>query len=145
MAGRPGRCRRGPSTLTAIVWALTMWLISDINAADINDPQPGTGIAGRIEVDHLGAPFKLGAMLVMQVLEPAAQVSIGTLYIFDDGSDVAIVRLQGESPDLWVVDRFWLGADGCRERQSRFNNHSSNRPGQRRGFSLRRSNAPNAR
>jgi len=28
------------------------------------------------------------------------------LYILDDGSDVAIVRLQGESPDLWIVDRF---------------------------------------
>jgi hypothetical protein len=38
----------------------------------------------------------------MQVLEPAAKVSIGTLYILDDGSDVAIVRPQGESPDLWI-------------------------------------------
>jgi hypothetical protein len=28
--------------------------------ADIDDPQPGTVIAGRIESDHLGAPFKLG-------------------------------------------------------------------------------------
>jgi hypothetical protein len=27
---------------------------------------------------------------VMQVLEPAAQVSIGTLYILDDGDDVAM-------------------------------------------------------
>jgi hypothetical protein len=34
------------------------------------------------------------------------RVSIGALYILDDGSDVAIVRLQGESPDLWIVDRF---------------------------------------
>jgi hypothetical protein len=42
----------------------------------------------------------------MQVLEPAARVSIGTLYILDDGSDVAIVRMQGESPDLWIVDQF---------------------------------------
>jgi hypothetical protein len=33
-----------------------MWLLSDINAADINDPQPGTVVAGRIEADHLGAP-----------------------------------------------------------------------------------------
>ena len=39
---------------------------------------------------------------MMQVLEPAAPVSIGTLYILDDGSDVAIVRLQDESPDLWI-------------------------------------------
>jgi hypothetical protein len=31
--------------------------------------------------------------------------AIGTLYILNDGSDVAIVRLQGESPDLWIVDR----------------------------------------
>ena len=46
----------------------------------------------------------------MQVLEPAAQVSIGTLYILDDGNDVAIVRLQGESPDLWIVNR--LSGDG---------------------------------
>ena len=29
-------------------------------------------------------------------------MSIGTLYILDDGSDVAIVRPQGESPDLWI-------------------------------------------
>jgi hypothetical protein len=83
-----------------------MWLVSGINAADFDDPQPGTVIAGRIEADHLGAPFNLGALLVMQVLEPAARVSIGTLYILDDGSDVAIVRLQGKSPDLWIVDRF---------------------------------------
>jgi hypothetical protein len=66
-----------------------MWLVADLTPADIDDPQPGTVIAGRIEADHLGAPFNLG-----------------TLYILDDGSDVAIVRLQGESPDLWIVDRF---------------------------------------
>jgi hypothetical protein len=83
-----------------------MWPVSGINAADIDDPQPGTVIAGRIEADHLGAPFKLGALLVMQALGPDASVVIGTLYILDDGSDVAIVRLQGESPDLWIVDRF---------------------------------------
>jgi hypothetical protein len=83
-----------------------MWLVSDLTPADIDDPQPGTVIAGRIEADHLGEPFKLGALLVMQVLEPAAQVSIGTLYILDDGSDVAIVRLEGQSSDLWIVDRF---------------------------------------
>ena len=83
-----------------------MWLVSGINAADFDDPQPGTVIAGRIEVDHLGEPFKLGALLVMQVLERGAPLSIGGLYILDDGSDVAIVRLQGESPDLWIVDRF---------------------------------------
>jgi hypothetical protein len=82
-----------------------MWLASGINAADIDDPRPGTVIAGRIE-DNLGAPFKLGCPMMMQVLEPDAPVSIGTLYILDDGSDVAIVRLQGESPDLWIVDRF---------------------------------------
>jgi hypothetical protein len=83
-----------------------MWLVSDLTPADIDDPRPGTVIAGRIEADHRGAPFKLGALLVMQVPEPAAQVSIGTLYILDDGSNVAVVRLQGKSPDLWIVDRF---------------------------------------
>ena len=82
------------------------WLVSSINAVDIDNPQPLTVIAGRIEADNLGEPFKLGALLVMQVLEPGAPVSIGTLYILDDGSDVAIVRLKGESPDLWIVDRF---------------------------------------
>jgi hypothetical protein len=83
-----------------------MWLVSDLTPADIDEPQPGTVIAGRIEADHLGAPFKLGALLVMQVLGPAEPVSIGTLYILDDASNVAIVQLQGESPDLWIVDRF---------------------------------------
>jgi hypothetical protein len=72
----------------------------------LNDPQPGAVIAGRIEADHLAEPLKIGALVVMQVREPDAQVSIGTLYILDDDSDVAIVRLQGESPDLWIVDRF---------------------------------------
>jgi hypothetical protein len=76
------------------------------NMADIDDPRPGTVIAGRIEADHLGEPFKLDALLIMQVLDPAAAaVSVDGLYILDDGGDVAIVRLQGESPDLWIVDR----------------------------------------
>jgi hypothetical protein len=90
-----------------------MWLISGINAADIDDPRPGTVIAGRIEADNLGAPFNLGTLLFMQVLKPDAPVSIGTLYILDDGSDVAIVRMQGESADLWIVDRF-SGEGGSR-------------------------------
>jgi hypothetical protein len=63
-------------------------------------------LPAKIEAAHLGEPFKQGALLVMHVLELAAQVSIGTLYILDDCSDVAIERLQGESPDLWIVDRF---------------------------------------
>jgi hypothetical protein len=90
-----------------------MWLVSGLTPADIDDPQPGTVIAGRIEADHLGEPFKLGRLIVMEVLEPDSSVAIGTLYILDDGSDilddgsdVAIVRMQGESPDLWIVDRF---------------------------------------
>ena len=90
-----------------------MWLVSALTPADIDDPQPGTVIAGRIEADHLGEPFKFGRLMMMQVLEPDAPVSIGTLYILDDGSDVAIVRLQGESPDLWIVDRF-SGDDSSR-------------------------------
>jgi hypothetical protein len=68
-----------------------------------DDPRPGTVIAGRIEADHLGAPFKLGALLVMQVLGQDASVSIGTLYILDDGSDVAIARIRA---NLRIVDRF---------------------------------------
>jgi hypothetical protein len=44
--------------------------------------------------------------MMMQVLEPDVPVSIGRLYTLDDGDDVAIVRLQDESPDLWIVDRF---------------------------------------
>jgi hypothetical protein len=81
------------------------------NMADIDDPRPGSIIAGRIEADHLGEPFKLGALLIMQVLEPDAQVSIGTLYILDDGDDVAVVRMQGQSADLWVVDQFTEAGD----------------------------------
>jgi hypothetical protein len=43
---------------------------------------------------------------MMRVLEPDAPVSIGALYILDDGSDVSIVQLKDESDDLWIVDRF---------------------------------------
>jgi hypothetical protein len=83
-----------------------MWLVSDLTPADIDDPKPGSIIAGRIEADGLGEPFKLGALLIMQVLEPDAQVSAGSLYILDDGEDVAIVRMQDHSPDLLIVDQF---------------------------------------
>jgi hypothetical protein len=83
-----------------------MWLVSDLSAADGDDPQAGTIIAGRVEADDLAEPFTVGAMVYMQVLEPDSPVTIGTLYILDDGEDVAIVRLQGETPDLWIVDRF---------------------------------------
>ena len=83
-----------------------MWLVSGINAADFDDPKPGAIIAGRIEADHLGEPFKLGALLVMQVLEPDAEVFGGLLYILDDGSDVAVVRILGESADMLIVDQF---------------------------------------
>ena len=116
MAGSASRLGSGALTSGSEQRSLSlnaMWLASGINAADIDDPRPGTVIAGRIEADHLGAPFKLGALLAMQVLGPAAQVSIGTLYILHDGSDVAIVRMQDESPDLWIVDRF-SGDGGCR-------------------------------
>ena len=100
----------GPETVARLLphvrhWC-AMWLVSDFTPADIDDPQPGAVFAGRIEADHLGAPFKLGALLLLQILEPADPLSTGTLYILDDGSNVAIVRLQGESPDLWIVDRF---------------------------------------
>jgi hypothetical protein len=43
----------------------------------LDDPRPGTVIAGRIDADNLGAPFILSALLVMQVLGPEASVSIG--------------------------------------------------------------------
>ena len=45
-----------------------MWLVADLTPADIDDPQPDTVIAGRIEADHLGEPFKVGALLIMRVL-----------------------------------------------------------------------------
>ena len=70
-----------------------MWLVSDLTPADIDDPQPGTVIAGRIEIDYVGAPFKLGALLVMQDFRPADLPTIGTPGYLDDGSDVAVVRL----------------------------------------------------
>jgi hypothetical protein len=73
-----------------------MWLVLDLTPADIDDPQPGAVFASRI--DHLGEPFKLGALLVMQVLEPDAPVSIGPLYILDDGSDVAMCGYGASRP-----------------------------------------------
>jgi hypothetical protein len=39
----------------------TMWQVSGIDAADLDAPQPGTVVVGRIGADHLGAP--LGALL----------------------------------------------------------------------------------
>jgi hypothetical protein len=61
-------------------------------------------------VKHPVSGGTLGALLVMQILGPADHVSTGILYILDDGRDTAVVRLQGQSPDLWIVDRF--SADG---------------------------------
>ena len=82
-----------------------MWLVLDLTPADIERPATGRRhCRPRIEADHLAEPLKIGALVVMQVREPDAQVSIGTLYILDDDSDVAIVRLQGESPDLLIVE-----------------------------------------
>jgi hypothetical protein len=59
---------------------------------------PWRPAAVRLEADNLGAPFNLGALLVMQVLEPAARVSIGTLYVLDDGSDVAMCGHRASRP-----------------------------------------------
>ena len=53
----------------------------------------------------------------MQVLASDAPLPIGALYILDDGSDVAILRLRGESADLWVVEEF-IG-DGTVRRRAR--------------------------
>jgi hypothetical protein len=57
-----------------------MWFVSDLPPADFDDPQPGTVIAGRIEADHLGEPFELGALLIMQVLEPAPDLNRHALH-----------------------------------------------------------------
>ena len=92
-----------------------MWLVSDLTAADSDDPSPGTIIAGRIEADDLAAPFQFGALLV-QVLDPDAEVFDGLLYILDDGSDVAVVRMRGESADLWMVEEFRNGSTAPRRR-----------------------------
>jgi len=42
----------------------------------------------------------------MRVMDEADPVEPGGLYILDDGSDAAIVRLQALSADLWIVDQF---------------------------------------
>ena len=82
-----------------------MQLTEDITTADLSDPQPGQVFAGRLQAD-MGEPFRPGRVVALRVLAPGDPMMIGTLYILDDGSDVAILRLQGESPDLWIVDRF---------------------------------------
>jgi len=53
--------------------------------------------------------------VVLRVPGPTDPVVIGCLYMLDDGDDVAVVRMQGESPDLWVVDEFSENAP-CRRR-----------------------------
>jgi hypothetical protein len=127
-----------------------MWLVSGINAADIGRPSTGHR---HCRPDRRGQPGR-----TVHTERPAGHASAGAgsvrldrpLYILDDGSDVAMVRLQGESPDLWIVDRFsgdggsrrcaWPGIDGVRELPSRFNRQDSYGPtqprSQCRGFSL---------
>jgi hypothetical protein len=46
------------------------------------------------------------SLLLLQIIEPADPLSTGTLYILDDGKDGAVVCLLGQSPDIWIVDRF---------------------------------------
>jgi hypothetical protein len=77
----------------------------------------------------------------MQVLEPGAQVSMGTLYIPDDASDVVRMSNRPISGLLIASQAMaasavspWLGADGERERQSQFNNsHSPTQPRSKAG------------
>jgi hypothetical protein len=92
-----------------------MLLIENFTTADLSDPQPGQVFAGRIEADLLGAPFRLGRLAVLRVVAPPDPIVIGCLYILNDGDDVAIVRIQGASPDLWVVDEF-SGSAPCQRR-----------------------------
>jgi hypothetical protein len=77
---------------------------------------------------------------------------MGTLYIPDDASDVAIVRMSNRPiSGLLIASQAmaasavspWLGADGDRERQSQFNNsHSPTQPRSKAGFSLREDTWP---
>jgi hypothetical protein len=83
-----------------------MLLIENFTTADLSDPQPGQVFAGRIEADLLGAPFRSGRLAILRVLAPTDPIVIGCLYVLDKRDDVAIVRIQGASPDLWVVDEF---------------------------------------
>jgi hypothetical protein len=65
--------------------------------------------------------------LTSQPVESAASVvgfkSTPLSHILDDGSDIAIVRLQGESPDLWIVNRF-SGDGGSRRCHPRHRLHA---------------------
>jgi hypothetical protein len=101
-----------------------MSLTEGITAADLTAAQPGLVFATRIKADHLGPPFQMGRLAVVRVLGPTDAVVIGTIYLLVDseaGEDVApevsgsIARMQGESPDFWLVDEFVPNAP-CRRR-----------------------------
>jgi hypothetical protein len=89
--------------------------LTDFTAADLREPKPGLFYAGRIEANLLGPPFQVGRLAVVHVLAPTDLIVPGMIYILVDGeagedvvpeAAVSIVRIQGWTPDLWVVDQF---------------------------------------
>jgi hypothetical protein len=81
-------------------------LLTEPTAAEMDNPEPGAVFAGRIEADHLGAPFRLGAMLTMLALAPGCP---GV-----DRHPLHSRRWHGRChcaharrvADLWIVDQF---------------------------------------
>jgi len=104
-----------------------MWLVSDLTPADIDDPLPGTVIAGRIEADHLDPPFRLGALLVMQILRPADPYRLARSTFRTMATTLPLCGFRASRPTsgLSIASRTmapstgapWPGAAGIRERQ----------------------------
>jgi hypothetical protein len=91
-----------------------MWLV-EAEPANLDNPYPGEIFVARMGADHLGPPFRPGALVVMRVLGDGDSITAGALYILDDGDDVAIVRMLDHSADLWTVDEY-LDGGACRRR-----------------------------
>ena len=84
-----------------------MSLTESFDVADISNPQPGQVYVERM-AETVG-PLGAGRLVALRVMASTDPVTVGGIYILDNGPDVAIVRMLGISPDEWHVEQF--GAD----------------------------------
>ena len=71
---------------------------------DLDDPQPGAEYTFRVAPDASIAPP--GSLVTIRVLFAGELPAIGSLGVFDDGTDVIIARVLGWSARWWHLERF---------------------------------------